>query len=83
MIGAEQITCRRAEGIAPPECCQPEPIPPAFLSTRAYLASLPPGELVTVCPACGSRAVAPLYWPAPSPDPHECFDCKRLFSGRD
>lgn len=76
------LTYPPCTGGEPPAGCE-RPMPAAFLSARAYVASLPPGELVAVCPACGSRAVAPLYWPDPSPDPHECFDCKRLFSGRD
>ena len=66
----------------PPECCQP--IPPAFLSTRAYLASLPPGTLPDRCPTCGSREIAPLFWPDASVDSYDCSnpDCHTIFSWR-
>ena len=72
-------------GDDPPTCCQPHPIPPAFLSTRAYLASLPPGAMPDRCPHCASRAVAPLFWPDASLELYECFApaCRAIWCWRD
>ena len=57
-------------------------IPPCFLSTRAYLASLPPGALPDRCPACGSREVCPVFWPDASLDQWDCADCKAMWGVR-
>lgn len=59
-------------------------IPPCFLSTQAFLASLPIGELPDRCPACGSRQIAPLFWPDPSLDVYDCANpaCHAIWSHR-
>ena len=58
-------------------------IPPCFLSTRAYLASLPPGALPDRCPSCSSRSVLPVFRADASLDQFDCGDCGALFSWRD
>lgn len=40
---------------------RPTTIPPAFLSTRAYLASLRPGDLPTRCPWLGHDTICPSF----------------------
>lgn len=72
-------------GGEPPQCCQPLVIPPAFLSTRAFWASLAPGDVPTRCPACSGSAVTPLFWPDTSLDQFECHepDCRAIFCWRD
>ena len=34
------------------------------------------------CPECGSRNIAPLFWPDPDTDVFDCADCAAMFSGR-
>lgn len=59
-------------------------IPPCFLSTRAYIESLPPGAIPDRCPLCGSKQIAPLFWPDPSLDRYSCFndECLAEFGWR-
>jgi hypothetical protein len=59
-------------------------IPPCFLSTRAFIESLPTGALPSTCPNCGSREIAPLFWPDPSLDRYSCFnpECLAEFGWR-
>jgi ribosomal protein L37AE/L43A len=33
------------------------------------------------CGSCGSRAIAPLFWPDASLDVWDCSDCGAIFSG--
>jgi hypothetical protein len=52
-------------------------IPPAFLSTRAYLASLKPGDVPEACPRCGSDDIVPCF---PGPEWECCAEgCGQVF----
>lgn len=64
--------------VAVPTHQQQPAIPTAFLSTRAYIASLAPGELPVRCPWLGHTAICPTF--APNRRTHACLDCGREFT---
>jgi ribosomal protein L37AE/L43A len=78
MSATIEITCRQAEGIPPPECCQP---PLATRTARLERAQAVAEAIQpTRCPNCSSRWIAPLFWV--DVDVWDCSVCCAIFSGR-
>lgn len=75
MATRELPTCA---GGNPPECCTPMDYDERARSRADALTALTP----TRCPNCGSRAIAPLFWPDASLNVFDCCDCLAIFSGR-
>lgn len=73
-------TCRSSLGGEPPECCTPMNYDErARARAEAVDATTP-----RWCPSCGSKWIAPTFWPDASLDVWDCAEpeCRAIFSGR-
>lgn len=79
------MTERRCTGGEPPWYCQPPMTAERWAAISERMATRERQLLAvtpTRCPACGSREIAPLFWPDATLDVFDCRRCASIFSGR-